>query len=335
MLWETFPPAGSREDRMPELPEVETIRRTLEARVIGHELESVQCQKARVFQASTDRFQEELPGQHIERLWRRGKFLIFELSSRFLIFHLGMTGQLTFRQNPARDTLRFVKHPVTGLQRTRQHAPDKHTHFQLHFRKGGSVLYRDPRKFGRIFLLGREAENIERFFFHLGPEPLSSDFLFDSFKTELNRRQAGIKGLLLSQSIVAGVGNIYADEALFEAGVHPIRSAASLRGWEARNLFEAIPAVLQRGIIFGGTTLRDYVDSQGREGSNQERLYVYGRQDQPCRICETLIQKAVVAQRGTHFCISCQPRSPVSQAEWKRRRQLLYQGITKTRPGPS
>lgn len=302
---------------MPELPEVETIRRSLDPWITGKRIGRVEGRRtARIFQVPLEELAEKLPSQAIEQLRRRGKFLILDLSRHFLVFHLGMTGQLTFRKLSRPDSSRFLRHPVTGLQRARQHAPDRHTHFHIHFQKGESLLFRDPRQFGRVYLLEREDSALQQLFSKLGPEPLDSDFRMDDFYAALKARKAGVKSVLLTQSLVAGVGNIYADEALFESGIHPLRSGRSLRRWEVENLFEAIPKVLQRGIHYGGTTLRDYIDSDGRRGSNQERLRVYGRPGQDCVLCGGKIEKIVAAQRGTHFCPRCQPRRAISHEEW-------------------
>ena len=293
---------------MPELPEVETIRQGLREQILRatvHDVESTAC---RIFQSPLEVLLERLPGQHIVEIDRRGKFLIIRLSCDRLVIHLGMTGQLTVWHPERPDSEGFLRHPVTGLQRVRQHSADKHTHLQLHFDDGRSLLFRDPRKFGKCHLLEKETE-LAALLSHLGIEPLSDEYTLEAFLKRMKGRKTSIKALLLDQRVVAGVGNIYADEALFRASIHPSRRAHHLRRYEKVRLFQAVRLALERGVVYGGTTLRDYVRSDGREGENQEKLLVYGRPGQACPRCGTGIEKIVVAQRGTHFCSNCQPRS--------------------------
>ncbi len=291
---------------MPELPEVETVRRGLEPHIVGGFIDDIQVGDSKVLQVEPHRLLEQVRGQKILGLTRRGKFLIFELERHYLIFHFGMTGQLTFRDPNRSDSEGFKRHPVTGLQRTLQHAPDRHTHLQIHLRQGGAMLFRDIRKFGKVFLI--EKGEVSVFFERLGLEPWTPDYNLKAFLKKFSNRKLAIKSLLLDQSFVAGVGNIYADEALFAAGVHPARKVRSLRKAEKESLFEAIPKVLERGIEYGGTTLRDFVNSDGNIGTHQEKLQVYGRRGESCHRCGTLIQRMVISQRSTCFCPACQPR---------------------------
>ena len=299
---------------MPELPEVEVIRRGLQERLLGAIVHEVELQPCRIFQMERPRRSLALlESQEIRQIGRRGKYLIWKLDQHRLVVHLGMTGQFTVRNPEAADSPRFLRHPTTGLQRIRQHAPDRHTHLQLHLRDGRSVLYRDIRKFGRVYLFGKNDSGLETLFSGLGFEPLSADYRWEPFAAALKNRRANVKALLLNQRFVAGIGNIYADEILFQARVHPLRRVNSLRLFEKSRLFETIVEVLKRGIRFGGTTLRDYVSSDGQQGSHQHELKVYGRQGQPCLRCRSVLKKIVVAQRGTHFCPRCQHRSRPSR----------------------
>lgn len=295
---------------MPELPEVETIRRSLiEQRICGRSISGLTVDDCRIFQVDPVRLAETLPGQKILQLGRRGKFLIFKLERSRLILHLGMTGQVTFRDPERLDDPDFRRHPVTGLQRARQHAPDKHTHLQIHFQDGSSILLRDVRKFGKVYLCHpRDAEE-DGPLSRLGLEPLTPGYTLERFLNGFRNRKLKIKSLLLDQKFVAGIGNIYADEALYEAGLHPARTVRSLRRYEKERLFRAIPKVLQRSILHGGTSFRDYVNSGGVPGGYQEQLQVYGRSGLACRRCEAIIRKIVLSQRGTHFCPDCQPRA--------------------------
>lgn len=293
---------------MPELPEVETIRRGLKPRISGTRVRGVETCEARVFQVPTQNL-KTLLGQSIQAVDRRGKYLILQLDSGYLIFHLGMTGQLTLRNPEEQDSPGFVRHPVTGLQRVRQHAPDQHTHLKLQLDDGMGLLYRDPRKFGKIFWLQSGKESLERFFSHLGPDPFCDVYQESEILRRMRGRKVAAKALLLDQSFVAGIGNIYADETLYLSRVHPLRKTHNLRKYEKSRIFRMIPRVLEKGIHFGGTSLRDYINSDGERGSNQENLFVYGRVGEPCRRCGHPVAKITVAQRGTHFCPVCQPRS--------------------------
>ncbi len=297
---------------MPELPEVETVRRGLEPHVVGGVIDDIHIGDSKILQVEPERLLEQVRGQKILGLTRRGKFLIFELDNHELIFHFGMTGQLTFRDPNRSDSKGFKRHPVTGLQRTLQHAPDRHTHLQIHLRQGGAMFFRDIRKFGKVFLIEKGEGSV--FFERLGLEPWTPDYNIKAFLNKFRNRKLPIKSLLLNQSFVAGVGNIYADEALFTAGIHPARKARSLRRREKESLFEAIPKVLERGIEYGGTTLRDFVNSEGDTGNHQEKLQVYGRKGESCHRCGTLIKRMVISQRSTCFCPACQPRSGRSRA---------------------
>ncbi len=293
---------------MPELPEVETIRRGLLPKIKGQRIDGVTADGSKVFQMDPELLGLHIPGQVICDLRRRAKYLIFELERHRLIVHLGMTGQLTLRNPGTRDSDRFLRHPVTGLQRTRQHAPDRHTHFQIHFANGTSVLFRDVRKFGKVYLFDISDESVEILFSKLGPEPFSESYTLKGFLEKMGTRKLRVKSLLLDQGFVAGVGNIYADEALFQAGVYPGRRVRDLRKYEKVRIFEAVPDVLRKGIVAGGTTISDFVDSDGAVGGFQEQLNVYGREGQRCYRCDSVILKIIVGQRGTHYCPACQKR---------------------------
>ncbi len=294
---------------MPELPEVETIRRGLSHQVRGKRVHHVVVEQTKILQVDPPLFVREISGQVIATLTRRGKFLAFHLDSHYLVFHLGMTGQLTFRDPSRQDTRSFLRHPATGLQRAHQHAPDKHTHLQIHFDEATALFYRDIRKFGKVYWIEKGQGKLKFFFRRLGLEPLGHEYTLETFLTKLGNRKVRIKSFLLDQRLVAGIGNIYADEALFEASISPLRRVRNLRSYEKQRLFQAIPRVLSRAIYFGGTSLRDYVNSEGQRGSHQEKLRIYGRTGQPCLICNTLIKKIFIGQRGTHFCPCCQTQS--------------------------
>jgi len=292
---------------MPELPEVETIRRGLKA-VQGRRIESAEFGLPRLILGSTaGELTRKLQGRRIEAILRRGKYLVLELDTDTLVVHLGMTGQLTHAPANAKEDVRFIR-TVTGLQKALGvHPVDKHTHAVLHLDDGSRVQFRDPRTFGKIiFIKGHAWEKNPRIQI-LGEEPLDlkiEPFLKKNFPA---RSRRPVKALLLDQSFLAGVGNIYADEALFASGLHPKTLVTLLQPAERIRLLTAVKTVLRKGIRYQGTTFSDYRKPDGSNGDNFERLMVYGRGGKPCRSCGTTLQKIIVAQRGTVFCLQCQP----------------------------
>ncbi len=299
---------------MPELPEVETIRRGLAEKVVGRKIERVEIRCNRIVSyPSPDQLQEALLHQTIRQISRRGKFLVFDVGDSRLLIHLGMTGQLTYWVQSQKDDKGFFRHPLTGLQKARQHGVDKHTHISLYFSSGDAMHYRDIRQFGRWRLYQPEELAMAPEFVKLGLEPFTADYTWNRFLEAFKGRKLHIKSLLLDQHFVAGVGNIYADEALFDSRIHPERTAESLSIDEKRRLFRAIPRVLKRGLKYGGTSFQDYINAEGLAGSNQERLSVYGRKGEKCLRCKLSIQRIVVSQRSSHFCPHCQPERKVGR----------------------
>ena len=271
---------------MPELPEVEVIRRALEPHVVGQHIARVTLRAPRLNrrQGQPQQIPERVVGRNIQKLGRRGKFLLFELGELTLVIHLGMTGQLRWWTRAA-----FI--------------PDTHTHAWIEFAGDGILSYRDIRKFGEIFLLRTDAVEAT---LRLGIEPLESAFTAEGLAECLRHSQVKIKSALLDQHKVAGVGNIYADEALFRAGIRPTRRASSLRRDEFKRLREAIRAILAAGIRHGGSTISDYRRPNGEPGLFVIRHRVYHRHGKPCTVCGTPIRRIVLGQRGTHFCPVCQ-----------------------------
>lgn len=293
---------------MPELPEVETIRRGLVEKVRNQVIAEVEIRlKKIVLHPEARRWAPALCGETILDLRRRGKYLIFDTNHFVVLVHLGMTGQLTYWDRECRNDAKFQVHPVTGLQKARQHAPDKHTHVRLNLAGGNAIQYRDIRQFGKWRLYSRKDFERSGFFDRLGLEPFGPEYRWQDFLCRFERRSLRIKSLLLDQSFVAGVGNIYADETLFEARVHPERLASSLTLGEKRKLFFAIPKVLRRGLRNGGTTLQDFINADGESGGNQAYLRVYGRAGEKCRRCRSALLRIVINQRSSHFCPHCQP----------------------------
>jgi len=288
---------------MPELPEVEVVRQGLAAQLLGAEITHLQILTPKVVQASPEQL-EALRGQTIQAVERRAKYLIVVLSQDRLLIHLRMTGQLLVVPPEASGKLWPL--PFTYYQRPLGEMNDRHTHGLLHFTNGFRLAYRDVRKFGRVLVLTPTELAQWPGLLKLGSEPLGPDFRYSAFARVLQVSRRSIKALLLDQTQVAGLGNIYVDEALFVARVRPQRLANSLKPAEIKRLFQAIPAVLNKGIAAGGTSLKDYLHPDGQRGQHQEHLWVYGRTAQPCLQCGSELVRTVVAQRGTHYCAACQ-----------------------------
>lgn len=274
---------------MPELPEVETVRKGLLQLVLNKEIATVTVFWPKIIAASeVEIFKSELVGQKIETIGRRGKYLIFELSDYELISHLRMEGKYEFFSS---DTKAVVT---------------KHTHVIFHFTDGSQLQYRDVRKFGRMALvLKGEAQNFKGIA-QLGPEPTPETFKLAQFKSDLKKTKREIKPALLDQKMVTGLGNIYVDEALWLAKIHPMQPCDSLNDAQIKRLRLCIIDVLNRAVAAGGTTVRTYLNALGKAGSFQLSLNVYGKTGQPCPRCQTPIEKIKVAQRGTHLCPHCQ-----------------------------
>ncbi len=274
---------------MPELPEVETIKRTLEQLVLNKTIEAVDVHWGKIIKAPDDveRFKQLLIGQTFRRLGRKGKFLLFYLDDYVLVSHLRMEGK-------------YRVLPVLTEK-------DKHTHVIFTFTDGEALYYNDVRKFGTMHLYPIGEEMNRDPLKKLGPEPFDSAFTFDYFKQKLNKTERLIKAVLLDQTIVTGLGNIYVDETLFKARVHPMRRANTLSDEEIKRIREAAIITLKEAVELGGTTIRSYVNSQGEMGMFQQELYVYGQQTKACKDCGEEIIKLKVAGRGTHICAACQP----------------------------
>ena len=271
---------------MPELPEVETVRRGLERLVVGKTIEQVRVRYAKMIGTGVDSFVHDLPGQTIERIGRRGKYLLFYLTGVVLVSHLRMEGKYLFYSDAVPER--------------------KHAHVFFEMTDGGTLVYEDVRKFGTMELLRKD--QLEAYFAarKLGPEPTEAVFLLPPFVAALSRSKKPIKPYLLEQTLVVGLGNIYVDEALWRARIHPVRPAASLKPAEVRRLREQIIEVLQLGIEKRGSTIRTYRNALGEDGTMQDFLQVYGKTGQPCARCGSLIEKIKLGGRGTHLCPHCQ-----------------------------
>ena len=294
---------------MPELPEVETIRRGLEPRVKGRRIARAELRlKKQLRGMPAPAFEKALAGLRILGLERRAKFLLFRLDAGLtLLAHLGMSGQISYWDHRRKDSDRFQVSPLTGLQRSPvQHPVDKHTHALLHLEGGDRIQYRDTRQFGYLRLLPSPDVAALPSLRRLGLEPLDPGFTWQSFSAALAGRRGGLKALLLGQTAVVGLGNIYSDEACFRAGLHPRQKVERLSAPQRRALFEAIPAVLNQALDLGGTSLMDYRQADGQHGLNQERLLAYGRAGEPCARCGRELKSIQVSQRTTVYCPACQ-----------------------------
>lgn len=277
---------------MPELPEVETVRRTLEQLVIGKTIKEVEIYWPKIIKAPepVEQFSDALIGQTIHEIGRRGKFLIFQLDDYSLVSHLRMEGK-------------YAVYPESEPR-------DKHTHVVFTFTDGYQLRYRDVRKFGTMHLFKKGEEVSKMPLLHLGPEPLSDEFTIADLSMKLAKTNRKIKSVLLDQTVVVGIGNIYVDESLFRAGIHPERMASSLTLDEITRIHGEVKLTLAEAVEKGGSTIRSYVNSQGQIGMFQLELFVYGRKDEPCKRCGTPLEKLVVGGRGTHICPVCQPLLP-------------------------
>jgi len=273
---------------MPELPEVETTCRGLAPWLVGACIKNVQVRERRMRWPLPRSFESDLTGQKIQSVSRRAKYVLIEMTDRTLMIHLGMSG-----------SLRIVDPAV---------APKRHDHVDLLLNSGHCLRFNDPRRFGSLHVAHGEVSQ-HPLLAKLGPEPLSDVFSASFLHARTRHRHVAIKVFIMNAAMVVGVGNIYASEALFRAGVHPAKTAGKLTMAESTRLVAAIKRVLSAAITAGGTTLRDYVNSDGHPGYCQQKLFVYGRSAEPCRRCQTPIRHQVQGQRTTFWCPTCQPRT--------------------------
>lgn len=265
---------------MPELPEVETVVRSLVPRLHGSRLERVATSASRVFRGRQAELEAALPGRRIAAVRRYGKNILLDLGGRMLRVHLGMTGKLLF--DVAQAT-----HPRATLW--------------LRGGKADLLVFDDIRQFGRFELIA-DCGTLA-----LGPEPL--EVSLQEFADALHARRGAVKSVLLNQAFLRGMGNIYTDEALFQAGIHPLTAACCVPDGQTAALHAAMRALLRQAIAEGGSSISDYADAEGRRGAFQERHQVYGREGEPCPRCGAAIRRIVVGQRGTHYCERCQPQA--------------------------
>ena len=266
---------------MPELPEVETVVRELRPLLMGKIIEDVEPLWSKTF---VNKSHVQLSGQSIKKVLRRGKYIIFQLNQSYLIIHLRMTGRLSVKAG-AIDRKAF-----------------KHLRCIIHFSNAEQLLFEDTRKFGRIY----HVDSAEQILKDVGTDALDPALSFKDFYNILKNRKMGVKAFLMSQKWISGLGNIYTDESLFRAKIHPEQKCSTIGSDKAEALFRAIRFILQQAVKNMGSTISDYRDAYGNPGKNQFYFKVYRRAGQPCFECGTPIEKKRVAGRGSHFCPQCQ-----------------------------
>ena len=272
---------------MPELPEVQTVLSTLEHMISKRQIKDIEILSPVVVEHEENEFKSRLVGRHFLGFKRRGKYLIFEMEDVALVSHLRMEGKY------------FVEDSHTPVR--------KHTHVIFHFTDGSELRYHDVRRFGRMELIEKSEDY--RNFHGLGPEPFSEEFNANYAWTTTRKSSRSLKMMLLDQSFVAGIGNIYADEVCFRSGLRPETKVSRISKARWHSIIENARSVLSEAISHGGSTIRSYTSSLGVTGLFQLKIDVYGRENQPCHKCGTLIKKVRHGQRGTHFCPVCQRRA--------------------------
>ncbi|QNM97126.1 bifunctional DNA-formamidopyrimidine glycosylase/DNA-(apurinic or apyrimidinic site) lyase [Chitinimonas koreensis] len=272
---------------MPELPEVETTRRGIETALTGRTLLGATVREPRLRWPIPPDLAERVAGRTVQRVWRRAKYLLLDIGDAHLILHLGMSGSLRVLSGPT--------------------PPERHDHVDLELDDGCLLRYRDPRRFGALLWVPGDPLR-HALLASLGPEPLEAGFDADYLRGALKGKSTAIKLALMDNHLVVGVGNIYANESLFRAGIAPQRPAGKLTRPQCERLVQTVRETLAEAIVAGGSTLRDFVDSAGKPGYFQQRYFVYGRTEEPCLRCGTPIRQARLGQRSTYWCPECQPR---------------------------
>lgn len=285
---------------MPELPEVETIISDLQKLVIGKKITKLEVFLPRIVKGDLNQFLTNLIDNKFRRIERRGKLIIFVLQKHnlYLLIHLRMTGQLVYCQQKKIIAGGHSDKKIPLCER------NQHTRAEFQFADKSRLYFNDLRTFGSLRVVDENqlAAILKKF----GKDALARDFDFSYLKNILKSKSASIKALLLNQKLIAGIGNIYADEALFQAGILPARKGNSLKDAEIKRLAASIKRVLRKAVKYRGTTFNSYVDSAGKQGKFKKLLKVYGRAHEKCARCGCAIKKSKVAQRGTHYCEKCQ-----------------------------
>src|SRR5436190_2048858 len=297
---------------MPELPEVETVRRQLEPELVGKRIESASVLDERLTRPEPPgALERAVAGREVTAVARRGKYLLIGLEGgRTLAMHLRMTGNLLIREPGGQATADLMKTEPLGGPRLYESPPEpSHVRARFQLDDGGELLFTDVRRFGQAVVLD-EGDQLEDYFAErLGVEPLSGELTAERLLDLAKDRKAPLKSFLLTQSRVAGIGNIYADEALWRARLHPLSPAGSMKLEHAERLVEGIVGALEAGLDHGGASIDDYRDARGERGSMQEEFLVHTREGEPCRRDDGgVVRRIIVTGRSTYFCPVCQER---------------------------
>lgn len=296
---------------MPELPEVETIKQGLESELLSKTVHGVDIINSQSMPVERKLVESRVVGGRVNNLWRRGKVMGIDLDTGYsLLIHLKMTGQLIYNYKP-RDATQGItqKARIAGGHPTKSiisQLPDSSTRVIIGFNDGSQLYFNDQRKFGWIKLVTTEHIVEEPLLKTMGAEPLSPEFTLKELRRKISHRRSPVKATLLDQHNIAGIGNIYADESLHLANIHPLTHSRDLNAEELRRLHQAIRTIISSGIEHGGTTLRDYINHQGEKGDYLAVARVFGREGEACPVCGGVIEKIKVAGRGTHLCPRCQ-----------------------------
>ncbi|MBU0647981.1 bifunctional DNA-formamidopyrimidine glycosylase/DNA-(apurinic or apyrimidinic site) lyase [Patescibacteria group bacterium] len=286
---------------MPELPEVETIRRDLVANILHKKIAKVTIGKNKLIKNSSAKFKQAIIGHKFTDISRIGKLLIFALSKKntYLLIHLKMTGQLIYQSH--HQTI-AGGHNYPPIQTK---LPNKYSHVIFEFEDHSTLFFNDQRQFGYLQIV--DHQQLDSIKSQFGIEPLTKNFTFKNFRRVLSDKNTYLKNILLNQKHIAGIGNIYADEICFAANILPQTRANKLNNFQQKKLFQSCQKTIKKAIKHRGTTFQNYVDPQGQKGNYTELLQVYGRENQICNICQAnKIKKIKLVGRGTHFCANCQ-----------------------------
>jgi len=270
---------------MPELPEVETTLRGISSHIDQCRVKKINIYQEKLRWPIEKKLHSKLSGKQLLKLQRRGKYLILDFKKGSLLIHLGMSG-----------SLRILDSNISL---------EKHDHFEIIFDNNKTLRLRDPRRFGAVIWTEENWQD-HKLIKSLGPEPLTDEFNTEYLHEASRKKSSAVKSFIMDSHIVVGVGNIYASEALFRAGIHPTRAAKRISKKRFENLVTAIKTVLEKAINEGGTTLKDFTNAEGKPGYFTQQLNVYGKANQPCPTCSTPIKHKVIAQRATYYCSHCQ-----------------------------
>jgi len=288
---------------MPELPEVETVKRGLEPELLGRSIEKVELRRANLRFPFPKNFAASLTGAVITHIRRRAKYILVDLDKGLsLLVHLGMTGRFTVLSPKGSDNLgAFYFEAAAGDK-----ADGPHDHVVIHLRGGIRLVYSDPRRFGMMDVLQTDKANEHKLLKDLGLEPLGNELSASYLAAKFRGKAAPMKAALLDQSIIAGLGNIYVCEALFRAGISPQRKAGAVKPAQLDDLVRHVRDILNEAILAGGSTLQDFQSTDGTQGSYQQRFHVYDREGEPCVKCGATIKRLVQSGRSSFYCVWCQ-----------------------------